>query len=118
MAALPTYVRMALAGASIALDPAVEAFQAERGPDQLLVTSQTKLMTLSVKLMFDTVAASLDFEDWYCDTIGCIGWFDFKDPRNGAVRSGRFQGGALGALTPTVAGFLHSERTAVVEYLR
>ncbi len=118
MSSLPSYARLALAGAGVSIDPAVEAFKAERGPDQLLEVSRTKLLSLSVKLTFDTAQASLDFEDWYIDVIGCIGWFDFTDPRSRTVRTGRFQGGALGQLVPTGPDFSPCERTAVLEYLR
>ncbi|SEL11922.1 hypothetical protein SAMN05216359_105265 [Roseateles sp. YR242] len=118
MAALPSYVGVTLANTSEDFDPEVISTQMERGLDKTRLGNTRVVMKVTVGLLFKSRADTVAFDDWYFNTIGRIGWFDWFDSRYQVTRSVRFEGGKLGALTPLAGRFEVASRTAVLEFLR
>ena len=118
MAALPSYVRLLLNGATEQFDPSVVRTEMDRGlPKQRLKNTQV-LMKVAGKLFFRTQADTIAFDTWYFDTIGRIGWFDIRDARYGVTRTVRFEGGNIGTLTPITASYAMATHAVTLEYLR
>lgn len=118
MAALPAYVRVLRDDAGEQFDPGVVVSEMERGLSKMRVGQGRVIVNVTASLFFDSRADSLAFEDWYFNTIGRIGWFDWRDVRAGVVRQVRFKGGDIGTLTPLTSGFGKSKRSVTLEYLR
>lgn len=118
MSNFPNYVEIMLDEGGEEFSPDVLESPMERGPAKLRLLNRRVTMELQVKLLFESRQSTLDFDTWYFDEIKRIGWFNLADPRSGVVRSMRFKGGALGRLTPAVASYAVSTRTATLEYLR
>lgn len=118
MAALPDYVLVLLNGYSDGFEPGVVASEMEKGLPKLRVAQSRVVRHVGVTLAFESAAHVNAFEAWYFDTIKRIGWFDWRDPRDGVVRSVRFKNGDIGQLQPLAGGFALAQRSAVLEYLR
>lgn len=118
MATFPEYVCVEVAGYGESFDPSVERTEMERGVPKQRITNTRVMQRLRCSLMFDTPQEVANFETWYFQAIGRIGWFDFKHPRTGAVVNARFEGGALGDLSPVNNRRRKWRREAVLEYLR
>lgn len=118
MAQLPSNLTMLIDDAGEEFDPGVVKSDMERGMAKMRVGQSRVAVEVSATLLFDSVQAADDFEDWYFNTIRRIGFFTWVDPRNGVTRTGRFKGGAIGKLVPTIAGYAQSKRTVALEYLR
>lgn len=118
MAALPSYVRMLRDNAGEEFDPGVVVSEVEKGLAKMRVSQSRVVVQVAATLFFRKRQDSINFESWYFDTIKRIGWFDWRDPRTGQVRSVRFKSGAIGRLEPQSAGYGHSKRAVTLEYLR
>ena len=118
MAALPSYVRVMRDDAGEQFDPGVVVSDMERGLQKMRVGNSRVAVHVQATLYFGSRADSISFEDWYFNTIKRIGFFDWKDPRSGTIRSVRFKGGAIGQLEPITSRFGQSKRTVTLEYLR
>lgn len=118
MAALPDYVILVIDDAGEEFDAGVVQSEMERGLPKLRIQSTQVLMQITATLVFESRADTLAFDDWYFNTIGRIGFFDWLDPRTQTVRSVRFAGGALGKITPLAAQYAVAKRACTLEYLR
>lgn len=118
MAALPSYVKLLRDDAGEEFDPGVVVSEMEKGLPKMRVGQSRVAVSVSATLLFETRQASLDFEDWYFNTIKRIGWFDWHDKRANVTRSVRFQGGAIGRLEPMAASYRYAKRSVTLEYLR
>lgn len=117
MAALPSYVRLALAGISEKHPPIVLRTEMERGIAKQRRIASDVVAELTVTLLFDTRADADAFEDWFYLGPG-MGWFDFVHPRTRAVVSGRIVGGDIGTSIPSNQTWSYSERQVKIEYVR
>lgn len=120
MAALPSYVKFQLPGASEQPSDIVIRSSVERGIPRTRRTSSDVMMTLSVKLLFLSLAESFAFRDWYYSpTGGAAGaaWFDWVDPRTGLKRSVRFVSSSMGAVLALAGSFRVSEQSCSIEYI-
>ncbi|MGI4849033.1 MAG: hypothetical protein ACRYGK_12980 [Janthinobacterium lividum] len=122
MAVFPSYARVSAEGYSEAHSPTALRSDMDRGmPKQRKVQSDT-LVTLALNVLFLNKTDAASFEDWYYSATGAGAgtvWFDFTDPRTGAVRSCRAVAGTLGALSSMGGGRLaYTTRTLQIEYLR
>lgn len=99
-------------------DPGVVVSEMEKGLAKMRVSQSRVVVQVAATLFFRTRQDSIKFEDWYFEAIKRIGWFDWRDPRTGQVRSVRFKGGAIGRLEPQSARYGHSKRAVTLEYLR
>lgn len=118
MAALPSYVKVLRDGAGEEFDPGVVVSEMEKGLAKMRVGQSRVMVEVAATLQFETKQASLDFEDWYFNTIKRIGWFDWHDKRAGVTRSVRFKSGSIGRLEPLAAGYRYAKRSVTLEYLR
>lgn len=118
MAALPSYVKLLRDDAGEEFDPGVVVSEMEKGLAKMRVGQSRVVVSVSATLLFETRQASLDFDNWYFNTIKRIGWFDWHDKRANVTRSVRFQGGAIGRLEPLAAGYRYAKRAVTLEYLR
>ena len=118
MAELPSNLTMLIDDAGEEFDPGVIESPMERGLSKMRVGQSRVVVSVPCTLLFDSVQAADAFEDWYFNTIRRIGFFTWVDPRTNAMRTGRFKGGAIGKLVPTIAGYAQSKRTVTLEYLR
>lgn len=118
MAALPDYVRVLLDGAGEEFDPGVVVSEMEKGLAKMRVSQSRVLMDVVATLQFYSTADTLAFEDWYFNTIKRIGFFDWRDPRTGLLRSARFKKGSIGRLEPLVGQYAKAKRSVTLEYLR
>ncbi|WP_240466988.1 hypothetical protein [Comamonas sp. lk] len=117
MASLPSYVIVHYSRPE-SFDPAIVQSEVERGLAKLRVGASRVVKQVAVTLLFSSAEDTEAFEDWYFTAIKRIGFFDWHDSRTNVVRRVRFQGGALGELTPMAQGFAVAQRTATLEYLR
>ena len=118
MAELPTNLIMLIDDAGEEFDPGVIESPMERGLSKMRVGQSRVVVNVPATLLFDSAQAADQFEDWYFNTIRRIGFFTWVDPRANVVRNGRFKGGAIGKLVPTIADYAQSKRTVTLEYLR
>ncbi len=118
MAQLPDYLTILLDDTGEEFDPGVIKSEMERGMAKHRVGQSRVVVEVPVTLLFDREEDAESFYDWYFNTIKRIGFFTWKDPRTQTLRSGRFKGGAIGKLVPTIAGYAQSKRSCVLEYLR
>lgn len=118
MNTFPDYVEIMLDEGGEEFDPGVVSSEMERGLPKLRLKDSRVTMNLPVKLLFESVQATLDFDVWYFEVIKRIGFFQAVDPRTGQLRTMRIKGGVLGKLTPETAGYAVSTRTATLEFLR
>lgn len=120
MAALPSYVKFQLQGAGEQPSDVIVRSGVERGIPRTRRTSSDVLMTLSVRIIFFSIADSLAFRDWYYSPAGGAagaGWFDWVDPRTGLVRSVRFVSSSMGALLALAGSFRIAEQSCSIEYI-
>lgn len=118
MASLPSYVAVRFPDYGETPQPSVERTEMERGvPKQRRTNSQT-LVQVQATFLFMSSAAASDFEAWYYNTIGIVGWFTMPHPRTGQTINARFVGGNIGTLSPLSPTFSQSYRTVTLEYLR
>ena len=120
MAALPSYVRIKLAGASEQPSPIVARSEMERGVPRTRRTATDPLITLSATLMFRTAADEAAFRAWYYSPAGGgagAAWFDWIDPRTNTVRSARFVASSMGALVPLKGRYEICEQACAIEYV-
>lgn len=119
MAAFPTYAGLAFAGASLEASPVVQRSEVERGIPRTRRVASDALVTLQATILLNKTADVLAFEEWYYSPAGANGgaaWFDWKDPRNGTVRSVRMA--SLGALQPRAGRFRLAQWPCTLEYVR
>lgn len=119
MAIFPSYVDALVDGYGEGHSNIIERTEMDRGiPKQRRVQSDV-LVTVSLNLLFSSNADATNFETWfYSDAQAGAAWFDWTDPRTGAVRQARAVGGTLGPLTPGVGDFSFLTRPLQIEYLR
>lgn len=118
MAALPSYVKLLRDDAGEQFDPGVVVSEMEKGLAKMRVGQSRVVVQVTATLFFKTREDTIAFEDWYFTTIRRIGWFDWRDPRTGLVRSVRFKGGDIGKLTSAAARYGKAQRSVTLEYLR
>ena len=118
MAALPGYVKLLRDDAGEGFDPGVVASEMEKGLAKLRVNQSKVVVQVAATLFFRSREGSLEFEDWYFNTIRRIGWFDWRDPRTRQMRSVRFKGGDIGQLKPLASRYGKSQRSVTLEYQR
>ncbi|MBH2008264.1 MAG: hypothetical protein I8H71_01055 [Xanthomonadaceae bacterium] len=118
MAALPSYARVLLEGAGEEFDPGVVVSEMEKGLAKMRVTQSRVVVDVPVTLFFRTQADTISFDDWYFNTIKRIGFFDWRDPRGGQIRSVRFKDADIGKLTPLTQGYEVAKRDVTLQYLR
>lgn len=118
MASFPSDICVLTGGYSESFDPSVERTEMERGvPKQRLVNTQV-LAKIKCALLFNTSADADTFEAWYFNTIKCVEWFQIPHPRTGATIMARFEGGAIGDLSPINNNLKRWRRDVTLEYLR
>lgn len=115
---LPNYLTLLLDDAGEEFDPGVIRSDMDRGLAKMRVGTSRVTVRVSATLLFDSQSAATDFEAWYFNDIGRIGFFTWSDPRTEESRIVRFKDGAIGKLVPTIAGYAQSQRSVVLEYLR
>lgn len=118
MASLPSVARVIFEGQARSFDPSVLRTEMERGVAKQRVENTQVVMKQKASLYFADEAASEAFDDWYFDDIGRIGWFTMTHPFSGKTITCRFEGGALGALTPDDKETGDFRMDVTVEYLR
>jgi hypothetical protein len=116
--AWPSYARFVLTGASESFDPSVERTEMERGIPKERIINSDVMVQITGQVLFESKADVESFETWYFDTIGRIGWFDFRHPRTLQTVQARFVGGRLGELMPHAGAFAVASRVVTIEYLR
>lgn len=119
MAAFPSYARIALADVSMEHRPVSERSEVERGLPRVRRTSSDALVSVLGVVLLRSTADVLAFEDWYYSAAGAnagMGWFDWRDPRNGTLRSARLA--SLGAVRPDAGKFRLARWACTIEYLR
>lgn len=117
MATFPDYAKLLLSGVTDSFDASVSRTEMERGMPKQRRKNKRVLRKISCTVMFQSSEHVQQFEDWYFNTIGRIGFFDVKHPRTGVLTSMRFESGQIGELTPQASGFAISSRDVVLEYL-
>lgn len=115
---MPESTQVLMQGLSGRVLPAVERTEMERGVPKQSRTNSQSMCELKVTLYFPTVAAADEFEDWYFDTLGETGWFNFDHPLNGRELRVRFKAGEIGELTLIDESGFDTQRTVTLEYLR
>lgn len=118
MAELPRYVRLLRDGAGEEFDPGVVVSEMEKGLAKMRVGQSRVVVEVAATLLFRSRQDTLDFDDWYFQTIKRVGWFDWRDSRTLTVRSVRFKGGAIGQLLPLSPRYGYAKRSVTLEYLR
>ena len=119
MATFPPYVKLGWRDHAEKPTPVVARSEMERGVARQRRTHADSLVTVPVTAYFDTAADSLAFESWFFgDVGGGAAWFDFTQPRTGAVTQARVVGGDIGQLKPATKNWAFSERTFQLEYIR
>ena len=118
MAALPSYARVLLEGAGEEFDPGVAKSEMEKGLAKMRVVQSRVVVDVPITLFFRTQADTISFETWYFDTIKRIGFFDWRDPRGGQVRSVCFKDADIGKLVPLSRGYEVAKRDVTLQYLR
>lgn len=99
-------------------DPSVLRTEMERGVPKERIENSRVLATVSMTVLFTTKADANAFVDWYFDTIGRIGWFDFTHPRTGQTLQARFVGGQIGSLKAESGPVGRHTCPLSIEYLR
>lgn len=118
-AALPDYARIMFDGHGIEFDPGVIKSEMEKGLPKMRVGQNRVVMNVNAYLLFATVQASIDFEDWYFNTIKRIGFFTIPDPRiEGQTLTVRFKDADIGKLEPMTGAYAVSRRAVIFECLR
>lgn len=118
-AALPDYARIMFDGHAMEFDPGVIKSEMDKGLPKMRVSQSRVIVHLKAYLLFKTAQASIDFEDWYFDTIKRIGWFTIPDPRiEGQTLTVRFKDADIGTLEPMTGAYAVSRRSVTFEYLR
>lgn len=90
----------------------------EKGLAKMRVSQRRVVVTVDASLRFLDQDSALNFETWYFDTIGRIGWFQWYDQCGEVTRTVRFKGGNIGKLEPIGPNYSPSKRSVVLEYLR
>jgi hypothetical protein len=116
---LPSYVKLGWRDTGEQPDPVVMRSEKERGvPSQRRIKADS-LVTVPVTLYFDTAADAVSFEQWFFgDLAGGAKWFNWTNPRNGAVVEAQIVGGDIGQLTPTIRTWGWAQRSMKFEYVR
>lgn len=118
MTQLPNTTTVMMDGFAESADPSVERTEMERGVPKQRLANTRVMARLKVALYFATSAAADEFDSWYFDTLKRIGWFTFRNPRNGRELTVRFVGGDAGELTLIDDTGFDSKRSVTLEYLR
>jgi hypothetical protein len=118
MAVFPGYAQVLADSVSESFEPSVLRTEMERGVPKERIQNSQVMATLSLTALFMGRDDANAFVNWYLDTIGRIGWFDFPHPRTGQVVRARFVGGAIGQLKSEKGRFERSTCPLTVEYLR
>ena len=118
MAQLPKYLTILIDDTGEEFDPGVIKSEMERGMAKQRVGQSRVVVEMPVTLLFNSAADAESILDWYFQTIRRIGFFTWLDPRTQTERTGRFKGGGIGKLIPTIGDYAQSKRSCVLEYLR
>jgi len=118
MAQLPSTALVMFSNLQNGFDPSVQRDEMERGPAKERVLNSRVAMTQALSLYFETLAAADEFEAWYFDVIGRIGWFTMRHPYRGTTITVRFIKGDIGVLVPDQHALGDYRRDTVVEYMR
>lgn len=119
MPALPSYVKLGWRETSEAPAPVVVRSEMERGvPKQRRISADT-MVTVPLRLYFDTKQQSVDFEEWFFGDIegGAVA-FDWTNPRSGLVVQAKVVNGDIGQLKPGNKTWAYAYRDVKFEYLR
>lgn len=119
MATLPSAAIMLFDNYSEKAEPSVLRTTMDRGyPVQRIVN--TKMLTLvTCTLYFKTEQDEVNFFNWYKNTIGRVGFFDFVHPGNGnTIKNARFREGDIGEKSPTSSAWFSFMRSVKIEYLQ
>lgn len=119
--ALPSYARALVNGSSMSTvadvpKPMVERVEMDRGPAQQRLVNARILRNMTVQLLFESNADVNNFDNWYVNTIGVIGWFTMTNPRTGAQITARFPSGVLGDVVPVTSSYTMSYIQTTIEY--
>lgn len=117
MASLPPYVRV-LFEYPEGFDPSVERTEMERGPAKERVLNSRVMMDPTATFWFKSYLDAMAFEDWYFDTIGRVGWFDFYHPLRRKTVLAKFVAGDIGQLVLIGPGGNPCQRQVRLEYMR
>lgn len=118
IAEFPSYPIALVEGYSDEFDPGVLVSPFDRGLPKMRVSQRRTAREVTITYSFATIEDSNQFEDWYFNVVKRVGFFTWKDHRGGAIRTARFKGGSIGAITPVTGDFGYSRRTVTIEYLR
>lgn len=118
MAMFPSDICILVGGYGESFDPSVEVTEMERGPPKMRRINSRVMVQISCRLLFLSTDDVGEFEDWYHDVIGRIGWFMVQHPRTGATIEARIKDGRLGTLTPINNARRKWQRDVVLEYMR
>lgn len=118
MAAFPPDLKI-LFDTSEAPAPVVIRSEMERGVPKQRRTAADALVTVPISVIFFTKQQAADFETWFSGEINAgVDFFDWTDPRTGALREARIVGGQLGELIPLRESYNMSRRSMTLEYVR
>jgi hypothetical protein len=118
MAVFPSNLKV-LIETSEAPAPVVIRSDMERGIPKHRRIAADVLVTVQVAVIFFSKQQAADFETWfYNDIKGGVDFFQWTDPRTGAVVDARIVGGQLGELMPLRERYNLSRRSFAVEYVR
>lgn len=116
MAEWPTYARFTTNGAGEDFQPNVIRTEMERGVPKMRRVNTRPMVQISGEIIFLSEADIAAFDDWYFDTIGQVGWFDFRHPRTGQIVQARIV--SIGTRAPVASRYSVAVQPVTLEYLR
>lgn len=119
MPIFPSYVTILSDGYGEDHSPVAARTEMDRGIAKQRKTQSDVIIQVPLSLIFDNNVDADAFEDWfYGDAAAGAAWFDWTDPRTGALRSARAVANTLGPLAPVSGLFMQTTRKLTIEYLR
>lgn len=117
----PTYAKIAIEGYSTSESAIAERTEMDRGVPKQRKTQSDVIVTVSMKLWFDSKSEAIDFRDWYYSPTGAsagTAYFDWADPVDGVTYQARAVANTLGPITPVSGALKYFTRTLQIEYRR
>lgn len=119
MATFPSWIQIGWRDMTLTLGKVVQTSELERGQPRSRRIASDARDTLELSLYFNTIGQQTDFEHWFDQEINSgADWFDFTDPRTGAVRQAHFVEGEIGPLKFEGSTLAHATRTVKLEFMR
>lgn len=119
MATFPSWIQIGWRDMTLTPGNVVQTSELERGRPRSRRIASDARDTLELTLYFNTVEQQTAFESWFDHEINSgTDWFDFTDPRTGAVHQAHFAQGEIGALKFESSTLAHATRTVKLEFMR